>query len=115
MKKKYLKYILFQYILFFLFIKYFLVKSFPIKDTDSTYSNIIINKNLRQNSNKDFNIPNKDISIIIGPEDSNFISSFVEEGQLFVQTFSNKNTNKRYIYSLLNNGREFYPNSINQT
>ena len=65
MKKKYLKYILFQNILFLLFIKYFFAKSFPIKDTDSTNSNIIINKNLRKNSNKDFNILNKDISIII--------------------------------------------------
>ena len=112
MKKKYLKYIIFQKILIFLFIKYFSVKSFPINDTDL---NIIINKNLRKNSNKDFNIPNKDISIIIGPEDSNFISTYVNKnGQLFVETISNKMSNKRYIYSLLNNGREFYENSINE-
>ena len=115
MKKKYLKYILFQKILIFLFIKFFLVELFPINDTDSTNLNIIINKYLRKNSNKDSKIPNKDNSIIIGPEDSNFISSYVDEdGQLFIETFSNKNSNKRYIYSLLNNGREFYTNSINE-
>ena len=37
-----------------------------------------------------------------------------KDGQLFVETFSNKILNKRYIYSLLNNGREFYKNSINE-
>ena len=105
MKKKYPKYILFQITLIFLFIKCFSVKSFPINDTDSK---IIINKNLRKNSKEEFNIPNKDNSIIIGPEDSNFISSYVDEdGQLFIETFSNKTSNKRYIYSILNNGREF--------
>ena len=81
MNYNYLKYILYQKILIFLFIKYFSVKSFPINDTDS--------------------------NIIIGPEDSNFISSYVNKfGQLFIETFSNKKSNKRYIYSLLNNGRE---------
>ena len=114
MNKKYPKYILCQKIIIFLFIQFFLVKSFPVNDTDS---NIIINKNLRKNSNEDLNIPNKVNSIIIGPEDedSNFISSYVnKDGQLFVETFSNKISNKRYIYSLLNNGREFYENSINE-
>ena len=113
MNIKYPKYILCQNILIFLFIiKYFSVKPFPIKDTGS---NLIINKNLRKNSNEDFKIQNKDISIIIGHEDSIFISSYVyEDGQLFVETFSKINPNKRYIYSLLNNGREFYENSINE-
>ena len=114
MNKKYPKYILCQKIIIFLFIQFFLVKSFLVNDTDS---NIIINKNLRKNSNEDLNIPNKVNSIIIGPEDedSNFISSYVnKDGQLFVETFSNKISNKRYIYSLLNNGREFYENSINE-
>jgi len=112
MKKKYSKYILFQKILIFLFIQSFSVKSFPFNDTDS---NIIINKCLRKNSKEEFNIPNKDNSIIMGPENSNFISSYVDEdGQLFIETFSNKTSNKRYIYSLLNNGREFYTNSINE-
>ena len=112
MKKKFQKYILFKKILIFLFIKYFSAKSFLINDTDSS---IITNKNLRKNSKEELKIPNKDNSIIIGPEDSNFISSYVDEdGQLFVETFSNKNSNKRYIYSLLNNGREFYTNSINE-
>ena len=88
--------------------KYFLVEPFPINDTDSTNLNIIINKNLRKNSNKDSKIPNRNKSIIIGPEDTNFISSYVDEdGQLFIETFSNKTSNKRYIYSILNNGREF--------
>jgi len=112
MNKKYPKYIVYKKFLILLFIKYFSVKSFPINNTDSK---IIINKNLRRNSKEEFNIPNKDKSIIIGPENSNFISSYVDEdGQLFVETFSKKNPNKRYIYSLLNNGREFYKNSVNQ-
>ena len=89
MNNNYLKYILYQKILIFLFIKYFSVKSFPINDT---YSNIII-----------------------GPEDSNFISSYVNKyGQLFVETFSNKKSNKRYIYSLISNGREYFENSIKE-
>jgi len=89
MNYNYLKYILYQKILIFLFIKYFSVKSFPINDTDS--------------------------NIIIGPEDSNFISSYVNKfGQLFIETFSNKKSNKRYIYSLLNNGREYFENSIKE-
>jgi len=112
MNKKYRKYILCQKILIFLFIKYLQVKSLPINNTDS---NKLINNNLRKNSNEGFNIPNIDKSIIIGPEDSNFISSYVDEdGQLFVESFSNRNSNKRYIYSLLNNGREFYNSSINE-
>ena len=89
MNNNYLKYILYLKILIFLFIKYFSVKSFPINDT---YSNIII-----------------------GPEDSNFISSYVNKyGQLFVETFSNKKSNKRYIYSLISNGREYFENSIKE-
>ena len=114
MNKKYPKYILCQKIIIFLFIPFFLVKSFPVNDTDS---NIIINKNLRKNSNEDLNIPNKVNSIIIGPEDedSNFISSYVNKyGQLFVETFSNKKSNKRYIYSLISNGREYFENSIKE-
>ena len=89
MNNNYIKYILYLKILIFLFIKYFSVKSFPINDT---YSNIII-----------------------GPEDSNFISSYVNKyGQLFVETFSNKKSNKRYIYSLISNGREYFENSIKE-
>jgi len=112
MNKKYPKYTLYQKILILLFIKYFSVQSFPINDTDS---NIIINNNLRKNSNEDFKIRNIDNTIIIGPEDSNFIFSYVNKyGQLFIEVFSNKYSNKRYIYSLLNNGRELYENSINE-
>jgi len=114
MNKKSLKYILYQKILIILFIKYFSINSNFINGTDS---NIIINKNLRKNSKDDFNIPNKNNSIIIGPEDEDFnaIINYVNKnGQLFVEAFSNTKSQKRYIYSLLNNGREHYENSINE-
>ena len=59
-------------------------------------------------TDSDYSIINTNKTIIIGENGFSYSSNFVDEnGQLFILSYKS-NSKKRYVYSLLNNGRAYY-------